>query len=70
VQYYALKTGTDASQMAFYLTFGRFKLVVIAQQIYFRYQQGLTGDDRFASLPAKIQMLLRTALHTAQTGRL
>jgi aminoglycoside phosphotransferase (APT) family kinase protein len=70
VQYYAQKTGTDASQMAFYLTLGRFKLVVIAQQIYFRYQQGLTRDERFASMPGKIQMLLRTSLHTTQTGRL
>src|SRR6202022_4564961 len=26
VQHYAQKTGTDASQMTFYLTFGRFKL--------------------------------------------
>jgi aminoglycoside phosphotransferase (APT) family kinase protein len=70
VQHYAQKTGTDASQMIFYLTFGRFKLVVIAQQIYFRYQQGLTRDERFASMPAKIQMILHTSLHAAQTGRL
>jgi aminoglycoside phosphotransferase (APT) family kinase protein len=70
VQYYARKTGSDVSQIAFYLTFARFKLAVIAQQIYFRYHQGLTKDERFATMPEKIQFLLRAALHGAQTGRI
>ena len=70
VQEYARKTGTDASQIAFYLAFARFKLAVIVQQIYYRYHQGLTKDERFAAMPAKIQMLLRSSLHTAQTGRI
>jgi aminoglycoside phosphotransferase (APT) family kinase protein len=67
---YARKTGTDASQIAFYLAFARFKLAVIVQQIYYRYYQGLTKDERFASMPATIQMLLRASWHTAQTGRI
>lgn len=70
VHYYATKTGCDASQIAFYLAFARFKLAVIVQQIYYRYQQGLTKDERFASMPEKIQMLLRASLHTVQTGRI
>ncbi|MGA7913863.1 MAG: phosphotransferase family protein [Candidatus Acidiferrales bacterium] len=70
VHHYATKTGCDASSIAFYLTFARFKLAVIVQQIYFRYHQGLTKDQRFASMPEKIQMLLRAALHCAQTGRI
>ena len=70
VHHYATKTGCDASSIAFYLTFARFKLAVIVQQIYFRYHQGLTKDERFASMPEKIQMLLRAALHSAQTGRI
>jgi aminoglycoside phosphotransferase (APT) family kinase protein len=70
VDYYAAKTGCDASQIAFYLAFARFKLAVIVQQIYFRYHQGLTKDERFASMPEKIAMLLRASLHTAQTGRI
>ena len=41
VNYYAQKTGCDASQIAFYLAFARFKLAVIVQQIYYRYHQGL-----------------------------
>jgi aminoglycoside phosphotransferase (APT) family kinase protein len=70
VQYYAQKTGCDASQIAFYLTFARFKLAVIVQQIYYRYHQGLTKDERFASMPGRIQVLLRASLHCAQTGRI
>ena len=70
VHCYAQKTGCDASQIAFYLAFARFKLAVIVQQIYYRYHQGLTKDPRFASMPGKIQMLLRASLHCAQTGKL
>ena len=70
VSYYAKQTGCDASQIAFYLAFARFKLAVIVQQIYYRYQQGLTKDTRFASMPEKIQMLLRAALYAAQTGQI
>jgi aminoglycoside phosphotransferase (APT) family kinase protein len=67
---YARKTGTDPSEIAFYLAFARFKLAVIVQQIYYRYHQGLTKDERFASMPDTIQMLLQSSLHTAQTGRI
>jgi aminoglycoside phosphotransferase (APT) family kinase protein len=70
VQYYAQKTGSDVSHIAFYLTFARFKLAVIVQQIYYRYHQGLTKDVRFAAMPATIQMLLRASLHTAQSGQI
>src|SRR6201998_766839 len=70
VHTYAQKTGTDASQIVFYLAFARFKLAVIVQQIYYRYHQGLTKDERFASMPGMIQMLLRASLHGAQTGRI
>ncbi len=67
---YAKKTGRDASQMSFFLTLARFKLAVIVQQIYYRYHQGLTQDERFASLPQRINILLRSSLHSAQTGRI
>ena len=70
VDYYAQKTGCDASKIAFYLAFARFKLAVIVQQIYYRYHQGLTKDERFRSMPAKIEMLLRAALYVAETGRI
>ncbi len=68
VQRYAQKTGRDLSDMAFYLAFARFKIAVIVQQIYYRYHQGLTHDERFAAMPDRIKLLLRAALQTAETG--
>jgi aminoglycoside phosphotransferase (APT) family kinase protein len=68
VEYYAQKTGRDVSQICFFLTLARFKLAVIVQQIYYRYHQGLTKDERFASMPRRISFLLRASLHGAQTG--
>jgi aminoglycoside phosphotransferase (APT) family kinase protein len=70
VDRYAQKTDRDVSHIAFYLTFARFKIAVIVQQIYFRFHQGLTKDQRFASMPALIQILLRASLHCAQTGKI
>ena len=47
VERYAETTGRNVSQMDFYLAFARFKVAVIVQQIYYRYHQGLTKDERF-----------------------
>jgi aminoglycoside phosphotransferase (APT) family kinase protein len=68
VHRYAQKTGRDVSGMAFYLVFARFKIAVIVQQIYYRYHQGLTHDERFATMPQRIKLLLSAALRTAETG--
>ena len=70
VERYAQRTGREVSNMDFYLTFARFKIAVIVQQIYFRYSQGLTHDERFASMPLLIKILLRAALRTAETGEI
>jgi aminoglycoside phosphotransferase (APT) family kinase protein len=70
VQRYAQKTGRDVSEIAFYLVFARFKIAVIVQQIYYRYHQGLTHDERFATMPGRIKLLLRAALRTAETGEI
>ncbi|RIH89501.1 thiamine kinase [Meiothermus luteus] len=50
VQAYARRTGRDVSGILFYYVFGLFKVGVIMQQIYARYQKGLTQDARFAAL--------------------
>jgi aminoglycoside phosphotransferase (APT) family kinase protein len=70
VERYARKTGRDVSQIAFYVAFARFKIAVIVQQIYFRFHQGLTKDQRFASMPSRIHIMLRAALQCAQTGKI
>lgn len=47
---YGELTGRDTSNIQFYYVFALFKLAVIVQQIYYRYKQGLTKDERFAPL--------------------
>jgi len=47
VDYYAEKTGRSTADWAFYEVYGLFRLAVIAQQIYFRYQQGQTRNPAF-----------------------
>jgi aminoglycoside phosphotransferase (APT) family kinase protein len=47
VEYYAAKTGRATANWAFYEVYGLFRLAVIAQQIYFRYQRGETRNPAF-----------------------
>jgi len=68
VEHYARTTGREVTDIGFYLVFARFKIAVIVQQIYYRYQQGLTKDERFASMPALIKVLLRAGLRATETG--
>ena len=67
-QRYARTTGRNLSNMAFYLAFARFKIAVIVQQIYYRYHQGLTKDERFATMPVRIKDIFRASLHGAESG--
>jgi aminoglycoside phosphotransferase (APT) family kinase protein len=68
VERYARATGRDVSNMVFDLAFARFKVAVIVQQIYYRYHKGLTKDQRFASMPEVVKVLLRASLHSAESG--
>lgn len=68
VDRYARTTGRDVSNIVFYLAFARFKLAVIVQQIYFRYDQGLTKDARFAMMPEVVSALLRASLRGIESG--
>jgi aminoglycoside phosphotransferase (APT) family kinase protein len=61
-QRYAEKTGRDLSDIVFYYVFAMFKVAVIIQQIYYRYFQGLTKDERFASLGEVAKTLMRVGL--------
>jgi aminoglycoside phosphotransferase (APT) family kinase protein len=67
---YAAVTGRDVSNILFYYVFGLFKIAVIAQQIYFRYQQGLTKDERFAALIGAVRILGHTAAQAIDKGRI
>jgi aminoglycoside phosphotransferase (APT) family kinase protein len=66
VETYARATGRDVSHMPFYMAFARFKVAVIAQQIYYRYHHGLTRDLRFAQMPEVVKALLRASLEACR----
>lgn len=44
---YREKTGFDIDNWDYYYVFGLFRLIVIVQQIYKRYKEGKTSDQRF-----------------------
>jgi aminoglycoside phosphotransferase (APT) family kinase protein len=58
---YAEKSGRAVDGISFYYAFGLYKIAVVAQQIYARYKQGLTRDERFAHLLGAIRVLADTA---------
>jgi len=67
---YAARTGRDVSHLVFFYVYGLFKIAVIAQQIYYRYRQGLTKDERFAGLIDAVRILGRTASRAIEKGRI
>jgi aminoglycoside phosphotransferase (APT) family kinase protein len=65
---YAAASGRHLGDLPFYYAFGLFKIAVIAQQIYFRWKQGLTRDPRFGHLLPAIATLGQQAARVAETG--
>jgi aminoglycoside phosphotransferase (APT) family kinase protein len=70
VERYAAASGRDVSGILFYYVFGLLKIAVIAQQIYYRYKQGLTRDERFAAMIGAVRLLGRTAAQAIDKGRI
>ena len=55
LDHYIHRTGRRIDDPVFYFSYGLLKIAVIVQQIYFRYQKGLTRDPRFAGLGALVK---------------
>ncbi len=68
VDYYAEQSGRDLSDMHWYLVFGYFKLAGILQQIYARWHNGQTKDDRFADFDERVRTLILHAHDLSRTG--
>ena len=68
IDHYAEKSGRDLSDMHWYVVFGYFKLAGILQQIYARYKNGQTTDQRFATFNERVQTLIVHAENLSQTG--
>ena len=58
---YLVQTGREKVSPVFYYVFGVYKIAVIAQQIYARYQKGLSADARFARLGEAVKLMARVA---------
>lgn len=61
VSRYAELTGRDVRHLPYYEVLGIFKLAVILQQIYFRYQRGQTRDERFRTFGDRVRGLAELA---------
>jgi aminoglycoside phosphotransferase (APT) family kinase protein len=66
IERYEARTGRDLSRIVFYETFARFKVAVVIQQIYFRYVQGQTRDERFRNFDGLVRELAHEALELAE----
>lgn len=65
---YGRRTGFDVSDLTFYYCFALFKTAVVLQQIYYRYVQGLTRDERFAPLIHGVRILAGGAVRALERG--
>ena len=61
VERYAAQTGRDLSNIGYYEVLGIFKLAVILQQIYYRFQRGQTQDARFQNFGERVRGLVELA---------
>jgi aminoglycoside phosphotransferase (APT) family kinase protein len=70
VQRYSELSRRDLSNVVFYYVFGLLKIAVIVQQIYFRYKQGLTRDERFSQLDRLVKACGRLAGRAIEKRRI
>ena len=65
---YADESGRDLSEMHWYVVFGYFKPAGTLQQIYARYKNGQTTDERFATFGERVRTLILHAENLSRTG--
>jgi aminoglycoside phosphotransferase (APT) family kinase protein len=70
LEMYSKKFGDEIENIVFYFVFGLFKIAVIVQQIYFRYEKGLTKDIRFKHLNLVVQSYARMAKESIESEKI
>ena len=70
VEMYAQKSGRTINHLVFYYAYGLFKIAVIVQQIYYRYDKGLTTDERFAHLDKATKLFSLMAWQAIQKNQI
>jgi aminoglycoside phosphotransferase (APT) family kinase protein len=68
VERYQQQSGREVKNPVFYYAFGLFKTAVVLQQIYYRYKQGLTKDERFGAMIYGVQGLTQRAADAIETS--
>jgi aminoglycoside phosphotransferase (APT) family kinase protein len=68
VRRYAEKTGKDPGDVLFYFAYALFKLAVVAQQLYKRYKDGLTKEERYAPMLEGVRAVTSSALGAIERG--
>jgi aminoglycoside phosphotransferase (APT) family kinase protein len=63
-------TGRDASNVLFYYAFALFKLAVVAQQLYKRWVDGLTKEERYTVMLEAVKAVASSALVAVDKGRI
>ena len=70
LDHYEKRSGRRIDDPVFYFAYGLLKIAVIVQQIYFRYQKGLTRDPRFAILGDLVKACANLAQRAVQLSRI
>jgi aminoglycoside phosphotransferase (APT) family kinase protein len=70
VERYAQRSGRSVEGIVFYYVTALYKVAVIAQQIYARFRQGLTQDERFAGLGFAVQLFALVAVRATEHNRI
>lgn len=70
VQRYRGATGRSVEDAVFYYAYGLFKVCVIGQQLYARFQRGLSQDERFAQIIQAVRICSRHAARAIEKNRL
>jgi aminoglycoside phosphotransferase (APT) family kinase protein len=70
VEMYEKETGIPVNNLVFYYVFGLFKIAVIVQQIFYRYNKGLTTNEKFRDLNKITNILCKTGWQSIQKNRI
>ena len=70
VERWSRATGRDGSNVLFYYAFALFKLAVITQQLYKRWVDGLTKEERYSGMLLGVQAIATTAMLAVDKGRI
>jgi aminoglycoside phosphotransferase (APT) family kinase protein len=70
VDRYSEKSGREVDDIVFYFVYGLYKVAVIGQQIYARFEAGDTQDPRFGMLIHAVKALANVAVRAIDEGRI